>query len=103
MNILSPTAQKEVEQILVSDGLVTQGELEQIKDKATQNHQPVFSTLIKDGHITDEQLTKALATVSKVPYVNLATARIDNKMLGLLPRDVAEQYMAIPIGEMQHR
>jgi len=103
MNILSPTAQQEVEEVLVSDGLITDAQLDQIKDKAANNHQPIFGLLISEGHITDEQLTKALAVVSKVPYVNLSKTHIDGKMLALLPRDVAEQYMAVPIGEMQHR
>jgi type IV pilus assembly protein PilB len=103
MNILSPTAQYDVEKVLVDDGLVTDAQLDQIKDKAAKGHQPIFGMLISEGHITDEQLTKALAVVSKVPYVNLSLAHIDPKMLALLPRDVAEQYMAVPIGEMQHR
>ena len=67
MNILSPTAQQEVEEVLVSDGLVTDAQMDQIKDKAANSHQPIFSLLISEGHITDEQLTKALAVVSKVP------------------------------------
>src|ERR1700733_14369925 len=103
MNILSPDAQREVEDVLVTDGLLTETELEKLKDEASHSHMPIFGLLIKEGHITDEQLTKALAAVSKVPYVNLSKAHIDLKMLTLLPRDVAEQYMAVALGEMQHR
>jgi type IV pilus assembly protein PilB len=103
MNILLPTVQQQVEEVLVSDGLLTDTQLEKLKDKAARSHQPLFGLLLKEGHINDEQLTKTLAVVSKVPYVNLSQTRIDSKMLALLPRDVAEQYMAVPIGEMQHR
>jgi type IV pilus assembly protein PilB len=38
-----------------------------------------------------------------VPYVNLLKAQIDEKVLSLLPHDIAERYMAVPLGEMQHR
>ncbi|TXG77370.1 type II/IV secretion system protein [Patescibacteria group bacterium] len=44
-----------------------------------------------------------VAKINNVPYVNLSTARIDAEILGLLPRETAEQYMAVPLGEMQHR
>jgi type IV pilus assembly protein PilB len=54
-------------------------------------------------YITDEQLTKANATITKVPYVNLQTAKVDPAILALLPQDIAERYMAVPLGEMQHR
>ena len=67
MNILSPTAQENVEQALLSEGLVTEAQLDNIKEKAAQSHQPMFTMLLSEGHITDEQLTKALAVVSKVP------------------------------------
>ena len=59
--------------------------------------------LISEGHISDEQLTKALAQTSGIPYVNLSNARIDSKILSLLPMDVAEHYMAVPLGEMQQK
>jgi type IV pilus assembly protein PilB len=53
--------------------------------------------------VSNEQLTKTIARVNKVPYVNLSTARIDTKVLDLLPKEVAERYMAVPLGAMQNR
>ncbi|MFZ1536582.1 MAG: GspE/PulE family protein, partial [Chromatiaceae bacterium] len=47
--------------------------------------------------------TNTTAHVSKIPYVNLLEAKIDSKVLELLPQDTAERYMAVPLGEMQHR
>src|SRR3546814_14666473 len=44
-----------------------------------------------------------MAHVNKVPYVNLIDAQIDPKILDLLPQETAERYMAVPLGEMQHR
>ena len=38
-----------------------------------------------------------------MPYVNLTNIGIDPKILQLLPREVAENYMAVPLGEMQNR
>src|SRR5205814_1275212 len=51
----------------------------------------------------DEALTKVIAKVAKIPYVNLSNSHIDAKILELLPQDIAERYMAVPLGEMQNR
>lgn len=103
MNVLSPTTQQSVEDELVSEGSLSQDQLTKIKQEAGRKNEPLFSVLLKEGHINDEQLTKALSTVNNVPYVNLSKARVDPKVLELLPQDVAEHYMAVPLGEMQQR
>jgi len=103
MNVLSPTTQAHVEDTLIEDGLITREELDNLKSDAERAHQPVFSLLIAEGRISDEQLTKALAVASDVPYVNLTKTFIDPKVLKLLPRETAENYMAVPLGEMQGR
>lgn len=103
MNVLTPTTQQHVEDSLVNDGVISKEQLTAIKEKAKQSSEPLFSLLVNEGHVSDEQLTKALATVSNVPYVNLGVARIDPTTLDLLPQDIAEHYMAVPLGKMQNR
>jgi type IV pilus assembly protein PilB len=103
VKLLSADAQTQVEDALVADNTITRADLEAIKKKAEADGTPLFSAMVDSGKISDEQLTKASAKVSKIPYVNLSTARIDPKVLALLPADVAERYMAVPLGEMQHR
>ncbi|MBI2592218.1 type II/IV secretion system protein [Candidatus Saccharibacteria bacterium] len=103
MNVLSTTTQQNVEEQLVTDGLISDGQLNLIKSQAKKQNQSVFSLLLKEGHITDEQLTKTLANVSNIPYVNLSNAHINPRVLELLPQDIAGRYMAVPLGEMQHR
>lgn len=103
MNVLSPVTQQAVEDLLVADGVITGDNLAQIKKKATAGSKPFFATLLDEGHVSDEQLTKALSKANKLPYVNLSQARIDSKILELLPQEVAEHYMAVPLGEMQNK
>jgi type IV pilus assembly protein PilB len=103
MSVLSATSQQQVEDLIVKDGVMTSEELVALKTEADEQKVPYMSLLVKEGHISNEQLTKYSATVNKLPYVNLSNARIDPKILDLLPQDVAEHYMAVPLGEMQHR
>jgi len=48
-------------------------------------------------------LQKITAHVTKMPYVNLLNATIDPKILAMLPKEIAETYMAVPLGEMNSR
>lgn len=103
MSVLSVAAQTEVENQLVDDQIITRADLATLKSQAKDSGTPILSLLVSSGKITNEQLTKTIAHVSKVPYVNLLEARIDSKILELLPQDIAERYMAVPLGEMQRR
>ncbi len=103
MSVLSDAARSQVEKQLVTDGLLTLEKLDELKNKASQSKTPFFSLLVQEGAVTNEDLTKAIATVTKVPYVNLQTARVQEDVLALLPKEIAERYMAVPLGEMQHR
>lgn len=103
MSVLSPEAQKHTEELLVSSGILSEDKLNLAKKEAKKQNIPLISFLLNNKFISDEQLTKTNAAITKVPYVNLSSARIDPKILDLLPQEIAERYMAVPLGEMQHR
>lgn len=103
MSVLSTAAQKQVEDTLVKDGVFTQDKLNELKAGAEKEHTPLLSFLVTGNYVPDETMTKTIAHVTKVPYVNLSNAHIDPEVLELLPQDVAERYMAVPLGEMQNR
>lgn len=103
MSVLSAATVQQVEATLISSGVITAPKLEDARQAAQKEGEPLFSYLVKHKYISEEQLTKINATVTKVPYVNLAAAKIDPKVLALLPKDIATRYMAVPLGEMQNR
>lgn len=103
MNVLSPNTQQNVEELLVQNGLVSEEELAQAKSRASRLNQPLFALLLKEGRVSDEDLTKTLAEANQLPYVNLNNVKVDLKILKLLPQDIAEHYMAVPLGEMDNR
>lgn len=103
MSVLSADSEQKLQDTLVSAGMITAAKLAEARTAAKKHNEPLFSYMVKNNYITDEQLTKANATITKVPYVNLESAQVDPAILSLLPQDVAERYMAVPLGEMQHR
>jgi len=103
MSILSAETQKLVEQAVIDEGLISPEEIKKLREQSESKKIPLFSILLTENHITNEQLTKTIAHVTKVPYVNLMEANVDPKILSLLPQDIAERYMAVPLGEMKNR
>jgi type IV pilus assembly protein PilB len=103
MSVLSVDGQQRLEDVLLKVNMISASKLADAKVAAQKANKPLVTYLVENKLITDEQLTKANATISKVPYVNLTSAKIDPNVLGLLPQDIAQRYMAVPLGEMQHR
>lgn len=103
MSVLSTAVQKQVEDALIKDGVITPDKLKKLRTESQQNGTPLFTHMVNEGIFTSETLTKTIAHVANVPYVNLSAAHIDPKILSLLPVEVAERYMAVPLGEMQNR
>ncbi|MBP7760269.1 type II/IV secretion system protein [Candidatus Saccharibacteria bacterium] len=103
MSVLTEDLQKKLEDELVTEGLIDAAKLDEYRHKATTEAKAVIELLVTDKVISDEVLTKHIASVSGVPYVNLSSAQIDTKVLDLLSVEIAERYMAVPLGEMQKR
>jgi type IV pilus assembly protein PilB len=103
MSVLMAATEQQVTDVLVRSGVITQDKLDHAKIEAAKQNQALLSYLVQQNYITDEQLTKANATVAKIPYVNLTSAKIDPNVLKLLPPEIAKRYMAVPLGEMQHK
>lgn len=103
MSVLMTETRKQVEDLLVANGFITKEESETLRKKAAEKGEPYITYLLEEGHINNEDLTKTIAQVTKVPYVNLLNAKIKPEVLSLLPQDIAQRYMAVPLGEMQNR
>lgn len=103
MSILTDENQKKLEALLVSEGLIKEADLEKHRQAAAKANKPLFAALVEKKVVSNEALTRIIAQVSGVPYVNLSEAQIDQAVLDLLPKDIAEHFMAVPLGEVQNR
>lgn len=103
MPVLLEDTQKQVESLLVENGLIDAPTLRKLHEVAKKKGEPFFQLLVEKEYVSGENLTKAIAQVTRVPYVNLSSARVNPKVLSLLPLEIAERYMAVPLGEMESR
>lgn len=103
MALLTDDMQTKLVKLLVDEGLVESGRLQAAQDESVKASKPLFGLLTEEGVVDDELLTHAIAQVSGVPYVNLTNSLIDQSILNLLPEDIAERFMAVPLAEVQNR
>ena len=103
MALLTADIQDKLVSLLISEGLVSKSVLDEVKKAASDANRPLFEVLTEQGIVDDELITHAIAQVSGVPYVNLTNSIIDQSILNLLPEDIAERFMAVPLAEVQNR
>lgn len=103
MALLTSDIQEKLITLLAEEGLVTEDVLRGAEDDAAKTNKPLLAVLTEQGVVDDELLTHAIAQVSGVPYVNLTNSLIDQDVLSLLPEDIAERFMAVPLAEVQNR
>ena len=103
MSVLSLSSDQQIKEALVNANLISSDKLFKLTEEAKNKKTPLFTYLIQGGFITDEDLTRITAKVNRIPYVNLSTAKLNQEILKLLPQDIAERYMVVPLGEMQNK
>lgn len=103
MPLLTDDIQKHLLDLLKDEGLLSDADLQAAQASTEQTGEPLLTVLSKQGVLDDELLAHAIAQVSGVPYVNLTNSIIDQDVLALIPSDVAERFMAVPLAQVQSR
>lgn len=103
MALLTDDIQDKLIKLLVDEGLIEKPVIDAAVKRAADVNKPLFSLLADEGILDNELLVHAVAQVSGVPYVNLENSIISQDILSLLPSDIAERFMAVPLAEVQNR
>ena len=103
MPLLTDDIQEKLLDLLRNEGLLAAEDLEQARTAAANEKKPLFAIMSDKQLINDELLVHAIAQVSGVPYVNLTNSIIDQDILQLIPTDIAERFMAVPLAELDNR
>jgi type IV pilus assembly protein PilB len=89
---------KQLAEILIDMGLVTQEQLDQAQAEQTATGKRLGRILIDMGLVKEQDLVAALASQIGLRFVDLSDATVDATASALLPEQVARKYRALPIG-----
>ena len=87
----------EVIDLLLKQSLVSTEQVAKAKEEVKRTGIKLEKALEKLGFITEEDITKAKADNSGVPYMNLEDYVIDVSLTKLIPESVANKYKAVPL------
>ncbi len=103
MALLTSDNQTKLLDVFVEEGLATRESVDKARADAQASGKPVGTLLVEEGIVDDELLVHGIAKISGVPYINISTSIIDQSVLNLLPGDIAERFMAVPLAETNNR
>ena len=99
MQYLLNRNKEQVQGALVQQGLLGVDDVATINDRSARAGLDFFEYLIREEIVDEEDIVKIVSTLARLPYINLKDAgELNPQTLKLLPREVAEEYMAVPLG-----
>ncbi len=87
-------------EILVRENLLTPQQLREALDYQREHGGRLGFNLVKLGLVSDDMITAVLSRQYGVPSVNLELFDIEDTVLRLIPRDVAEKYSVLPLSRV---
>ena len=103
MPVMTDDMQQKLITLLRDEGLLSQPDLDEARSVSEKTSTPLILALETGGAVNSELLTHAMAQISGVPYINLTSSIIEQDVLALLPAEVAERFMAVPLASVQNR
>jgi type IV pilus assembly protein PilB len=83
--------------LLVREGHITQVQLDKALEDARSNNTRIGFSLVKLGFIGEQDLALALARQHRLPAVDLERVKLDPKLLKLIPAEIAIKHAVLPL------
>jgi len=83
--------------LFVREGLIDEDQLQKALREARESNTRIGFALVKLGFVAEDQLTRALAKQFRVPAVDLDKVEVEEKILRLVPEDVAMRHRVLPL------
>lgn len=88
---------KQLGDILLDEGLVTEGQLMAALDEQAVRGESLGRVLVEIGMLSESQLVRALAAQVGMEFVELADYPVDRNAVALLPGAVCRRYTVLPV------
>ncbi|HET9948936.1 MAG TPA: type IV-A pilus assembly ATPase PilB [Longimicrobiales bacterium] len=83
--------------LFVREGLITEQQLQEALAEAKTSGYRIGYALVHLGFVAEEELTRMLAKQYRVPAVDLDKITIDPKIIKLIPANVAQKHLVLPL------
>ena len=83
--------------LLVRERLITSAALEKTEEVSRKSGERLSLALVRQGALTESELTHFLSRQYGVPAVNLGEFDVDPDVIALVPREMARKHQVIPM------
>jgi type IV pilus assembly protein PilB len=84
-------------EILIEKAGISEEDVQRALRVAKQQNIKIGQALLRAGVVDEEQLTRALCNQFRLPFVNLAKAKLSQATVDLLDRELVETYRVLPV------
>src|SRR5215467_1120856 len=89
--------QDRLREMLVRDGFLTRDQLSKALAEQKQSGQRLGYTIVKMGMLAEIDLTKVLAKQHRMPAVDLSRFEVDPKIAKMIPTELAQKNLVMPL------
>lgn len=86
---------------LVSEGLVTEDQLEQVKKRQKETSKSLGEVLVQMQLLTEDELISFIANQLDVPHIDLGGYIVEQEVLDKVPEQIARKYKLIPLFKVE--
>jgi type IV pilus assembly protein PilB len=83
--------------LLIKSGVLSKDQAVDAENLARQQNSTLAAALIKLGYATEEEVMRALAKTHRLPYVELDSLNIPERIIELMPESVARENAVLPL------
>jgi type IV pilus assembly protein PilB len=84
-------------EMLIKANLLTPKKLQEALEYQKANGGKIGFNLVKLGFVKEEDITRVLSNQHGVPAINLRTMELDDSVVKLIPSEVAQKYLILPV------
>jgi type IV pilus assembly protein PilB len=84
-------------ELLLRERMISLEQLRQAQDEQKRSGTNLGYALARMGYVSDEDISKFLSAQYNIPAVNLADYEIDQEIIALIPKEVAQRHKVIPV------
>ncbi|MBN1618681.1 Flp pilus assembly complex ATPase component TadA [Candidatus Dojkabacteria bacterium] len=88
-------------EILQNKGILSQDQTNEVKVQVTKTNKSQEQVLIELGYVSEDQLAKAKSEEFNIPFVDLSTVTIPQKLTTLINQDLLLTHKAVPFSETE--
>jgi type IV pilus assembly protein PilB len=84
-------------EMLLKAGVISQQQLQEALEGQRANGEKLGYNLIRLGYVKEDEITQLLSEQYGVPSINLRHFEIEESVVHLIPSDVAQKYLVVPV------